>query len=155
MKNIFLIVTIFVVALSVQAESLKPLELPDQFDTKTALNLDTQWLIFSSDKDISDKVNKAFDDLKVTDINSLKGIYVADISKMPSIVSSMFAIPKMKKYNFKVVLDQDGAPTKALPREEKKATLIKLNKLEIVETKFTDSVEEIKKFVQAQLPVQK
>jgi hypothetical protein len=155
MKKLFLVLSIFVVALTVHAESLKPLELPDQFETKTSLNQDTQWLIFSGDKDISDKINKVFDDLKVTDINSLRGIYIADISKMPSLVTSMFAIPKMKKYNFKVVLDQDGALTKNLPREEKKATLIKLNKLEIVETQYTESIDVIKKFVQTQLPTQK
>ncbi|MEQ1723515.1 MAG: hypothetical protein ABL930_10090 [Pseudobdellovibrio sp.] len=155
MKNLFLCLIFVLASITAFTDSIKPVEFPDQFDTKTAISENTQWLIFSEDKDISDKVNQAIVALKITDVNSLKGAYVADISKMPSLVTSMFALPEMKKYNFKILLDHEGEPTKNWPRQTKKASLIKLTKLEIAEVKYTDSIDEIKKFLQQQMLVKK
>ena len=66
------------------AETLKSFQLEDQFGVKTTVNESTEWIIFSDDKEVSDKINLALNELKITDVSSLKGIYVAEISKMPS-----------------------------------------------------------------------
>lgn len=140
----------FVVGFSVFADSIQSLELKDQFDVNTTINDSTQWMLFSAEKDASDLVNKSLEELKITNLKEWNGVYVADISKMPSIVTAMFALPKMKKYSFPVVLDREGEPTAKWPREKNKVTMMKLNKLEIVSAQFSNNVEEIKKFIQDQ-----
>ncbi len=153
MKILFLI--LILLSSTVFADTLKPVQLPDQFETKVSVDENIQWLIFSDDKEVSDKINQALDDLKITDVSKLKGAYVADISKMPSIVTTMFALPKMRKYAFKVLLDQDGAPTQSWPRQKGKASLLLLKKLEISEVKYADSTDDIKKFLQERTASQK
>jgi hypothetical protein len=130
--------------------TLKAIELKDQFDTTTSTTTQLQWLIFSDDKEVSNIVNKALDELKITDIAGLKGLYVSDISKMPGFVTKMFAIPKMKKYAFKVVLDREGKVTADWPKEKGKATLLELDQLQIKSSQFSNKVEEIKAFLEKQ-----
>lgn len=126
------------------AENLKPSEFKNQFDEVTYLNKDTQWILFSKDKTVSDLINKQLEVLKITDIASLKGLYVAEISKMPSLITSMFALPKMKKYPFKVALDREGTITQPWPYKESTASFIKLKELEIIEVAHLKTEEEIK-----------
>lgn len=122
----------------------------DQFDVKTNLDESAQWLLFSDDKAVSEKINNVLAELNVTDLKSQKGIYVADISKMPALISAMFAIPAMKKYAYKVALDKEGVLTSAWPKEKAKASMLVLKKLEIVSVEYADSAEAIKKFIQDQ-----
>jgi hypothetical protein len=133
------------------AETLKSFQLEDQFGVKTTVNESTEWIIFSDDKEVSDKINLALNELKITDVSSLKGIYVAEISKMPSIITSMFALPKMREYKFKLLLDKEGVITKTWPREKAKATILKLKNLEITEKEFAATTEELKKFLKTKL----
>ena len=134
-----------------QAAVISTTTLHDQFDTPITIDESTQWLIFSADKEVSDQINQAFDNLRMQDIKSKHGAYVADISKMPKLVTQMFALPKMKKYNFKVMLDDEGTATATWPRQEKKATLMQLKNLEIVSTTFVGTTDEIQKFIKSQL----
>ena len=130
------------------ANNLPAVTLPDQFETATPINQETEWIIFSMNHEVSDVINQAIEDLKITDIQSLKGAYVSDISKMPAMIAKMIALPKMKKYTFKVLLDKEGDITKTWPRKDLKATIISLKKLEIIEVVHTDQIAVIKKFLQ-------
>jgi len=35
-------------------------------------------------------------------------VFVADIQRMPAIISQLFAIPAMRAYNYRVLLDREG-----------------------------------------------
>ena len=35
-------------------------------------------------------------------------MFVADIQGMPSLISKLFAVPKMRDYSYRVVLDREG-----------------------------------------------
>lgn len=130
-----------------QVQSLSKIELKDQFDAKVQVDEKVKWIVFSPDKYISDLINKALDDLKLTDLTKTNGLYVADISAMPGMVTTMFALPKMKKYPFKVVLDYEGDLTGKWPQKKEKASLIKLDQLKILSVIQTGSFDEIKKFI--------
>lgn len=147
MKKIFFVFCILISSFSF-SETLKTADFMDQFDVKTNLTETTEWIIFTSDKEVSNMVNKVLEEAKITDLQSLNGLYVSDISKMPGFVTKMFALPKMKKYPFKVTLDKEGTATGSWPREKEKATLLTLKNLEITSTAFTSSAEEIKKFIE-------
>ncbi len=132
---------------STEVQVLQKIELKDQFDATVQIDEKTKWIVFSTDKYISDLINKALEDLKLTDLAKSNGTYVADISAMPGMVTTMFALPKMKKYPFKVVLDREGDLTSKWPQKKEKASLIKLDQLKIASVQQTGSFEEIKKFI--------
>jgi hypothetical protein len=132
---------------SEEPQFLKKIELKDQFDAKVQIDEKTKWIVFSTDKYISELVNKALEDLKLTDLAKSNGAYVADISAMPGMVTTMFALPKMKKYTFKVILDREGDLTGKWPQKKEKATLMKLDQLNISSAVHSGSFEEIKKFI--------
>lgn len=149
--KILALICIFLISITSHADSLKSISLPDQFDQSTTIDENTQWVIFSNDKDMSDNINKALEDLKITDIKSLNGAYVSDISRMPSMITKMFALPKMQKYTFKVLLDKEGDLTSKWPQEKGKVSLMTLEKLEIKSVEKTVSFENIKKFLESKL----
>ena len=72
-------------------------------------------------------------------------MYISDISTMPSFVTRMFAIPKMKKFWFKVSLIYDEEEAKDISRQKGKVTVIRLKdnriqKIDFVKAKDLDSI---------------
>jgi len=65
--------------------------------------------------------------------------YISDISEMPSFVTSWFAIPKMKKFDFKVALIYDEEEGKVLNRQEEKVTVMVLNDNKITSIEFVSA----------------
>lgn len=59
-------------------------------------------------------------------------VYLADISGMPSLISKLIAIPRMRDYPYPVWLDRNGLATAALPIEDDKVTVLTLKKSAIV-----------------------
>lgn len=148
----FLIALLVVVSASlVDAETLSKAELKNQFEETVKIDESVQWIIFTGDKNASEKIKKVLEEIKTTDFVKAKGMYVADISKMPAMISKMFAIPAMRDYDFKVVLDQEGNVTKSWPQKEGHATLIELDKLNIKSTQFLSTETEIKATLKAKL----
>ncbi|WP_413294425.1 hypothetical protein ACLSU7_04815 [Bdellovibrio sp. HCB185ZH] len=117
-------------------ETLTAFQIQNQFDEPAELNKDTKWILFSSDmntaKMLSEYLNENASKLDLGGI-----LIISDISKMPGLVSKMFAIPKMKKYNFKLALDKTGETTKDWPRKEGALTVIKVSDLKV------DSIQEL------------
>lgn len=119
----------------------------DQHGDFINLTPETNWLIFSHDKDGGTWTKQALDNLEITNLEELGGIYLADISNMPSLITKMFAMPKMKKYAFKMALDKTGDVSENLPRIDGRVTLIKLDNLKAIEVKQAGSPEEIQAFI--------
>lgn len=133
----------------VYAEELKPQVFEDQFGETISLSASTQWLVFSYDKSGGEWVKDALKTLNMTDLEARGGLYVADISAMPGLITKLFALPKMKKYEFKIALDRSGDVTKDWPRNEGTVTLMRLNGLNIVEKTQANSADQVKAFLSA------
>lgn len=118
-------------------ESVTPFKIENQFGEPAELNADTQWVVFSSDMDAAKILTKHLND-NAGKVALDKTLIVSDISKMPSMISKMFAIPKMKKYSFKMALDRTGEATKVFPRVKGTIAVIKLSNLKV------ESVEQLK-----------
>lgn len=137
LKCIFLTL-LAIPAFALQAgESLTPFKIENQFGEPAELTAETELVVFSSDMDAAKLVTKHLND-NAGKITLDKTLIVSDISKMPSMISKMFAIPKMKKYSFKMALDKTGDTTKGWPREKGTVVVMKLSSLKV------DSVEMLK-----------
>lgn len=149
MLRILFVLSLLLMPLIASADFLQPSELKNQFDEIVKIDESVQWIVFSTERKLSDQVNKTLEALKISDPKEMGGMYVADISAMPGMISRMFALPKMRKYSFKVVLDQEGDVTKAWPKKEGHLALIELKSLEITKTQFVSSEDEIVQFLKS------
>lgn len=135
------------ISLAVQAQTFQASHFESQFDEKVSLTNETKWLIFSYSKDGGEWVKDAFDELSITDLQSTKWVYIADISKMPGLVTEIFALPKMRSYKFLIGLDQEGKITKGWPRQDESVTVIKLSQLNAEKTHFFKDQASLRDFL--------
>jgi len=121
--------------------------LVDQFDKKVVVKQEgNTTLILSFQKSVSSGIKKYIDskDKNFLEDNSI--MYISDISIMPSFITSMFALPKMKKFDFKVALIYDDDVGDIIPREEDKVTVMKLEHNGITSIEFV-APKELDKFL--------
>ena len=52
---------------------------------------------------------------------------MADISRMPSLVAKLFALPAMRKRPYRMLLDRDGTATADFPARAGEVTLLRLH----------------------------
>lgn len=149
LKRLFLGLGLMLSMGLVQAQTLEKATFEDQHGESLALTPTTQWMVFSYDKSGGDWVRQAFDDLSLMDIETRGGLYVADISAMPGIITSLFALPKMRKYDFRIALDRSGELTANWPKQEGTVSLMRLNGLDVIEITYANSPEQIKSFLAA------
>ena len=129
-----------------EGELVAPITLQDQFENEVTVNSATEILLFSRNMKGGDIIKEALEKLQADNQQSLDSlVYVADISGMPSLIAKFVAIPQMKDLPFSMGLDREGDVTKVLPGEKDKATLIRLDKLKIVDVIIFDSSEALLK----------
>ena len=118
------------------------LTLLDQFDTKMEVKKEgATKLILSFEKDVSSGIKEFLDTKEKDYLSKNNMIYISDISSMPSFVTSWFAIPKMKKFDFKIALIYDEKEAEVLVREEEKVTLVSLKENNITSIEFLSPTE--------------
>ncbi|MFT7824244.1 MAG: hypothetical protein ABXS92_05725 [Sulfurimonas sp.] len=116
-------------------EKLPAISLPDQFENELEVRGTDRLLIIAFEKDISSAIN---DYLKTKPANYLQAHharYISDISAMPSLITSMFAIPKMEKFPFSIMLIHDDLG-KNFSRKEGKITIYRIKDRKINAIEF-------------------
>jgi hypothetical protein len=92
------------------------------------------WLSF--EKGVSSEI-KTFLDTKPKGYMPKHHImYISDISPMPSFVTKLFALPKMKKFDFKIALIDEDHIADVIPRKEERVTRIVLDNNKIVKIDY-------------------
>jgi len=94
-------------------------EMTDQFDKKHTVNADTKTIIVSFEKDTSANLNEFLKEKEDGFLEKNNAVFIADISGMPTIITKIFALPKMKKYNYNILLITDEDDKRFLQKEEK------------------------------------
>ena len=140
MKILLAMLCVFLNLTSLQAEELQPNMLPntvieeltfiDQWDKEHRLNNDTRVIIYSHHKEGSTWVKQALTSLSI-DLNKSHWLYVANISKMPSLITRFIALPKMRDYAFPIALVRDNSRVKTWPVENETVAIYQLNQLEL------------------------
>jgi hypothetical protein len=89
-------------------ERLAPWTLLDQFDKPYTFNEQTQTLLVARSMDAAKLVNGALQDKPEGFLEARKTVFVADIHKMPALISKMLAVPGMRAYSYRIMLDRDA-----------------------------------------------
>lgn len=100
-------------------ERLASWTLNDQFDRSYTLDEQLQVLLVARSMTGSKLLGAALEGRPQGYLEARHALFVADISRMPSLVGKLFAIPKMRDYSYRVLLDREAqvVPQYAAPED--------------------------------------
>lgn len=124
--------------------------LTDQHGVTAAIGVDDEIVIFSHDMDAGNIVKAALVEHGGATLAAAQAVYVADITAMPSVITTLFALPSMRKRDYRIFLDRDGKATADLPSKEGQVTVMKLDHGVISQVDFIDSPEQLRAMLGAE-----
>lgn len=136
-----LLVATFANALNI-GDSTPTFAINDQFEKAHTIAADTKTILVAADKDTSEILRDYFLTKEKGFLEANKAYYVADISGMPSLIAKFFALPKMKKYPFSILL-VDENQTKEFTKKEGNITVYSVNNGKISDVKYIKNAEEL------------
>ena len=125
---------------------LEPFSLPDQHGASRAVDASVRILVLSRDMDGGAVVREALakqGDGAAAFLAARGAVYAAAVSRMPGLVRTLFALPRMRARPYPVLLDERGAATAGLPSREGMATVLWLDALHPVRADFAGSPDEL------------
>ncbi|MBM3112222.1 FAD/FMN-containing dehydrogenase [Pseudomonas sp. P66] len=131
-------------------EQLKPWTLLDQYDQAYSLNDQTRTLLVASNMDGAKLVKAALEDRPKGYLETRNTVFVADIQRMPALISKLFAIPAMRDYSYRVLLDRDGSVATRYAPAEDKVLWLQLDKGQVVSQREFTSAEELRQALEKQ-----
>lgn len=120
---------------------IAPLTLEDQHGQAQSIDETVTGVIFSHDMTGKDIVHDAIGQQENNYLQQRKAVCVADIEAMPSLVARFFALPAMRDYSYRIMLDKDGAATRDWPRKDDTVTLLTLQDGILVAHNFYSSAQ--------------
>ena len=123
---------------------MPPLTLADQHDVDGAVSADTRSVVFSRDMQAAKVVRDALGDHPAPLLDAARAVIIADISRMPSLITKLFALPAMRKRPFRMLLDRDGKVTADFPSARGKVTVFDLRAFTIERVEYVESADELR-----------
>ena len=131
-----------------QNSTIEPFTLNDQFGKAHALEKIPKLLICSFGKASGVLIANYFN-RQTTDYVLVHDIkLMADVSSVPSLLRSMFIVPKMKKYNFEILIVTESKFAERFPKEENNLTVLKIENNIVKEITFVDDETKLKAIIE-------
>lgn len=111
----------------------------ESFDNPSTIEL----LLYVNGMAARDIVLPTLESIDITCMNEGRVAYVADISRMPSLVSKFIAVPRMRDYAYPVWLDYDGESTERLPRGEAGVSLMDIEQGKVTRIEFINEASRL------------
>ncbi|WP_460096955.1 FAD/FMN-containing dehydrogenase [Pseudomonas sp. H3_C08] len=99
-------------------ERLAPWTLLDQYEQPFTLDNSTTTLLVARDMDGAKLIKEALKDQPKGYLEARHAVFVADIQHMPALIAKMFAVPAMRDYHYRVMLDREGRVASRYPGAE-------------------------------------
>lgn len=98
-------------------EKLASWTLLDQFDQPYSLDNEVRVLLVARNMAGAKLVDGALQGKPAGYLDTRHAIFLADISRMPKLIASLFAVPAMRKYDYRVLLDRQARVAARYPVE--------------------------------------
>jgi len=144
MKKLLLLIA-FILPFGLFAESLKEgsvIQAPaikDQFEKTMSITPQTKQIIIAYTKSQGD-VMKAFFEANPNYLRENSALYLMDATAVPSLVMSMFMMPKFKKYPYAIGLLENEKDVAYFPKKEDRLTVITLDNLNVTTIDFKEKL---------------
>lgn len=136
----------------VVGSELAPFSLEDQHGHAHGVGADVRAILFAREMEGGEVVKAALAEFGAELLFDADAVYIADVSGMPKLIRRMFALPKMRKRGYPMLLDTDGTVCADFPGLDGHATLILLASSKIAAIDHYDSAEEVRAALRALRP---
>jgi len=133
-------------------ERLAPWTLLDQHDVPYTLNDETRILLVARDMDGAKLVDAALEGKPKGYLDERHAVFLADISRMPRIIATLFALPKMRDYTYRILLDHDARIAPRYPAGEGEVVWLQLEEGRLVEQKVFKEAVALEQALAAEQP---
>jgi hypothetical protein len=133
-------------------ERLAPWTLLDQHDAPYTLNEQTRILLVARDMDGAKLVDDALQGTPKGYLDERQAVFLADISRMPGLIATLFALPKMRDYSYRILLDRDARIAPRYPAGEGEVLWLQLKDGKLVEQQVFREAEALKTALEAVEP---
>ena len=127
--------------------AMPALSLHDQHDKPAPVSPTTRWVVFTAENPASDMVSAVLAAEPKGVVDRLHLVYVADVSGMPSMVTRLFALPKLRELPFPIALVREPAQvtqTADIPRLPGQATVLRLENATVVQVATAHQAAELR-----------
>lgn len=141
----FILAAMLLLPFGLFADALKegvPIQAPaikDQFEKNVSITPQTKQIIIAFTKSQGD-VMKAFFEANPNYLSENNALYFMDATAVPSMVMSMFMMPKFKKYNYAIGLLENEKDATYFPKKEDRMTVITLDNLNVTTISFQEKL---------------
>lgn len=113
----------------------------DQFDKPYTAGAELKVILIARDMSSSKLVKSALQDKPAGYLDARHAVFVADISRMPAPIASMFAVPAMRDYRYRVLLDREARVASRFDASPDSVTWLQLQQGKLVSTRHFDSAD--------------
>jgi hypothetical protein len=129
-----------------------PLALADQHGAPHPLDASVRVVVFSREMKAGGVVKTALEKDGAAFLEANRALYLSDVSGMPGLVRSMFALPGLRRRSYRIALDTTGEATKDFPSVEGKPTVLVLDGLRVVRIENPATPEELRRALETPQP---
>lgn len=108
-------------------QALPSLSLKDQHDKPWQITPSTRLVMFAAGRKASNLTQAVLQALPKDQLTRKNAVYLADMSKMPGIITRTFALPTLRGFPYLVGVSLDETTLAAWPRQTDAVTLIELD----------------------------
>jgi hypothetical protein len=129
-------------------DALAPFELDDQHGESRRVDESVRAIVLSRDMQAGDVVEAALAEDGAEWLARHHAVYMADISRMPKLVTRMFALPGLRRRRYPMLLDMEGELSARFPSAEGRPTVLRLDAGVITSIQYADSAEALRAAVE-------
>ena len=130
-------------------DRLAPWTLLDQHERPYSLTPDTRVLLVARDMQGARLVKEALAEQRAGYLEARGAVFVADIERMPAVISTLFAIPAMRDYPYRVMLDRQGRVVERYAVPDAQVLLMRLDRGTLVSQDAYAEAEALKQALDA------
>lgn len=155
MNKFLLLLSISFIALSASAVSVKSnISVLDNYKYETPqgrpmkIPHKTKLILIAFEKDTGATVNELLNTKNKYYLQKNRAIFIADIHKMPSLITKMFALPKMRKYKHLIYLQYGNKFENSIPHKDDMITVLRVNNRTVTNISFVSDKKEVQSAIE-------
>lgn len=125
-------------------DKLPNIALTTQHDKAYSFDNSIKRIIMSAEKQSSTMLTNVLDSKPATYLKDTKTVYLADMHRMPSLITKFVALPQLREKAYDIVLGREEIDLAQFPREKGCLTLMTVKEQIIESLKFICGEDELK-----------
>ncbi|PNV83110.1 MAG: hypothetical protein C0627_06075 [Sulfurimonas sp.] len=148
MYKLLLLFVIVISSLDADLAKLVKFKYVSPHGEEIKISKDVKLIIATFEKDSGALANSYFDEQEPTYLQRHHAVFIADINKMPTIITKMFALPKLRKYKHPIFINYDEKFEEAATSKEGKITILYIEEEKIKEISYVSTQQELKEAIE-------